>query len=308
LNETSVPAGALTIAAVERDTGLSKDTLRIWERRYGFPQPVRDAIGERAYPPEQVEKLRLLKRLMDNGHRPGKLVTLPIAELQLLGHAPGADQPPRTAIAAPYGELLLAHDVMGLRRQLHQAVLASGLERFVVEQIAPMNVAVGEAWMRGELSVAQEHVYTEALQLVLRQAIGSIPEPAVEAPRVLLATLPQEPHGLGLLMAEALLHLYGARCLSLGVKVPLDGIADAARLSRADIVALSFSGCFHPAQVGTALKELRQLLAPATALWAGGSNVALQRRLPEGVLAVPSIALVPQLLKDWRSTGGPPAR
>ncbi len=308
MNENLVPPGALAIAAVERDTGLSKDTLRIWERRYGFPQPVRDALGERAYPTEQVEKLRLLKRLLDSGFRPGKLVALPMAELQLLGHAPGAHPLPRTAIAAPYGDLLLAHDVLGLRRQLHQSVLASGLERFVVEQVAPMNVAVGEAWMRGELSVAQEHVYTEALQLVLRQAIGSIPEPAVEAPRVLLATLPQEAHGLGLLMAEALLHLHGARCLSLGVKVPLDGIAEAARLSRADIVALSFSGSFNAAQVGTALRELRQLLAPRTALWAGGSNLALQRRLPEGVLAVPSIALVPQLLKDWRSTAAAPAR
>ncbi len=42
----------LSIAAVERDTGLSKDTLRVWERRYGFPTPGRDTLGERAYPLE----------------------------------------------------------------------------------------------------------------------------------------------------------------------------------------------------------------------------------------------------------------
>jgi len=60
----------LSIAAVERDTGLSKDALRIWERRYGFPTPQRDGSGERAYPLEQVEKLRIVKRLMDGGHRP----------------------------------------------------------------------------------------------------------------------------------------------------------------------------------------------------------------------------------------------
>ncbi len=72
---TSTPSSTpgLPIAAVERDTGLSKDTLRVWERRYGFPQPTRDANGERVYPSEQVEKLRLLKRLMDQGHRPGKI-------------------------------------------------------------------------------------------------------------------------------------------------------------------------------------------------------------------------------------------
>ena len=37
----------LNIAGAERATGLSKDTLRVWERRYGFPTPHRDAAGER---------------------------------------------------------------------------------------------------------------------------------------------------------------------------------------------------------------------------------------------------------------------
>ncbi len=86
---TSTPSSArgLPIAAVERDTGLSKDTLRVWERRYGFPQPTRDANGERVYPSEQVDKLRLLKRLMDQGHRPGKLAERTFDQLQALAEA-----------------------------------------------------------------------------------------------------------------------------------------------------------------------------------------------------------------------------
>ena len=63
-----------TIAAVERDVGLSKDVLRVWERRYGFPVPNRDPHGERLYPAAQVLRLRLIKRLMDQGHRPGRLL------------------------------------------------------------------------------------------------------------------------------------------------------------------------------------------------------------------------------------------
>ena len=70
---------ALSISAVERDTGLTKDTLRVWERRYDFPKPLRDHNGERAYPTDQVEKLKLIKRLMDRGHRPGKVIGLPAA-------------------------------------------------------------------------------------------------------------------------------------------------------------------------------------------------------------------------------------
>jgi methanogenic corrinoid protein MtbC1 len=291
-------AGALlAIAAVERDTGLSKDTLRVWERRYGFPQPLRDALGERAYPADQVEKLRLLKRLMDGGHRPGKLVRLEADALHRLAQeAALAAAPEGPGLPAPYAQLLQGHDVPGLRRQLHQSLLHMGLEGFVTTLVAPLNVAVGDAWMRGEISVAQEHVYTEALQLVLRQAIGSVPDAGAAAPRALLATLPQEGHGLGLLMAEALLSLHGCRCIPLGTQVPLDGIVAAAKLTDAHIVALSFSGSFPAVSALQALDQLRQRLPPTVAIWAGGGNAAQRRKLPDGVLSVIDIALVPTLL------------
>ena len=74
----------LSIAAVERDTGIAKDTLRVWERRYNFPTPLRDKNDDRVYPADQIEKLRLLKRLLDLGHRPGRIVPLPIEALKEL--------------------------------------------------------------------------------------------------------------------------------------------------------------------------------------------------------------------------------
>jgi len=89
----------LSIAAVERDTGLSKDTLRVWERRYGFPMPERDGIGERAYTLAQVEKLRIIKRLLDAGHRPGRIVPLDALALQQLADQT-VDQPQRNSAAA----------------------------------------------------------------------------------------------------------------------------------------------------------------------------------------------------------------
>ncbi|MCK7492481.1 MAG: hypothetical protein MZW92_13505 [Comamonadaceae bacterium] len=68
-----------------------------------------------------------------------------------------------------------------------------------------------------------------------------------QRPRVLLTTLPEEEHGLGLLMAEALLASEGAQCLSLGTRTPLPDIRLAAMASAADIVALSF-GAAYPAR------------------------------------------------------------
>jgi len=85
--ETTFFVSGLPIASVERETGLSKDTLRVWERRYGFPTPERDANGERLYAPTQVQRLTQIKRLMDRGHRPGKLLALDDAALAALDEA-----------------------------------------------------------------------------------------------------------------------------------------------------------------------------------------------------------------------------
>jgi DNA-binding transcriptional MerR regulator len=299
----------LSIAAVERDTGLSKDTLRVWERRYGFPSPGRDTLGERAYTIEQVEKLRIVKRLLDAGHRPGRIVALKFEELQQLSEQT-IDQPVRPSEAAigasdlrAHIELIRGHDVQGLRHALTRLLSRLGVARFVIEVIGPLNAAVGDAWIRGQMEIFEEHCYTEVVQAVLRQAIGAIPEPAAPGrPNVLLTTFPGEPHGMGLLMAQALFALEGCHCVSLGVQTPLWDVVLAAAAYRSDIVALSFTGCMNPNQIIDGLSEMRSKLPAAVQLWAGGSAPVLHRRGVEGVRPFIGLEQVTQELQLWRSS------
>lgn len=302
------PQITLSIAAVERDTGLSKDTLRVWERRYGFPTPGRDAVGERAYTLEQVEKLRIVKRLLDAGHRPGRIVPLEAQALQQLAEQT-VDQPLRSAEALlgtadlrAHLALLRGHDVDGLRGELGRLLARNGVARFVTEVVAPLNAAVGDAWVRGQMEVFEEHAYTELVQTVLRQAIASIPPGQPEdRPRVLLTTFPNEPHGLGLLMAEALLALEGCRCISLGAQTPVWDIVRAASAYRIDIVALSFTGCMNPNQVVEGLAELVAKLPPGVQVWAGGAAPVLHRRAVAGVLPLAGLDALGSELQRWRA-------
>jgi DNA-binding transcriptional MerR regulator len=172
MNDRNVtPPVSRTIAAVERDTGLSKDTLRVWERRYGFPHPGRDQFGERVYPIDQVDKLRVLRRLVDAGHRPGKVIQLPIDQLQSLAAETTASAVmPRSLSDANaehedlqrYLELVKAHDVDALRRALSQAQLRIGMERFVTEIVSPLTRMIGDAWARGYVELFEEHLYNQA--------------------------------------------------------------------------------------------------------------------------------------------------
>lgn len=297
---------ALSISAVERDTGLSKDTLRVWERRYGFPRPGRDAAGERSYPPEQVERLRLIRRLLDAGHRPGKVVALPLEGLREMVERPSTRRGTTAARDDLHPELgrfvalAASQRVEDLRRALSESALRMGLGRFVGELAAPLCRLVGESWSCGDLQVYEEHLFTEAMQGVLRSAIGSIPQTA-SSPRVLLTTFPSESHGLGLLMAEALLALEGCRCLSLGVRTPLGDIATAAAAQRADVVALSFSAGLNARCVLEGLGELRSRLPAAVEIWAGGSCAVLARRAPRGVRVVRELAAIGGEVARWRA-------
>ena len=304
------PSVELSIAAVERDTGLGKDTLRVWERRYGFPIPRRDANDERSYPMAQVEKLRAIKRLMDHGHRPGRIVALTLQELQhmsesLMG-APtpvGMSHAARKAEAAHYVGLLRSHDTEGLRQQLKQALANQGLKQFVAHVVAPLTAAVGDAWMRGELQVFEEHTYSTCISALLRQAIDHLTETSTLAtPRVLLTTFPQEAHGLGLLMAESMLALQGARSVSLGTQTPVADIVKASQAHDIQVVALSFSVSMKPKHVVGGLSELRQLLPASVEIWVGGNNPALKRCAQSGLVVLGGLDHITAQVHRWRTT------
>jgi DNA-binding transcriptional MerR regulator/methylmalonyl-CoA mutase cobalamin-binding subunit len=302
MSRTEAGRPALSISAVERETGLSKDTLRVWERRYRFPEPGRDANGERVYSRDQVNKLRVLKRLIDTGHRPSRVVGRSVEELLALAE-PSAAVAEAPAEHTQVLDLLRTHDVSGLRLALAATLLRQGLSGFLLETVGPLNRHVGEAWMRGRLEVFEEHLYTETLQRVLRNALGALPQRA-DPPRCLLTTFPGELHGLGLLMAEGMLALEGAACTSLGTQTPIQDIVRAASSHGADVVALSFSLAHPVSQALDGLSALRAQLDPRIEIWAGGANPGLLRRGVEGVRAIPELAAVPGAVARWRERHG----
>lgn len=293
----------LSIAAVEQETGLSKDVLRVWERRYGFPIPLRASGGERLYPEEQLAKLKLVRRLMDAGMRPGRILTLPLEHLMELARGGEGELGPATAEHEAALELLREHRGADLRNAMQHAILRDGLFRFLTGMAGPLGVRVGEAWMRGEIRVFEEHLFTEQLTAVLRAAMPRN-DGAAQPPRVLLTTLPGEQHGLGLLMAEAALRLEDAEVMSLGTQTPPGDIIAAAAAKGSDVVALSFSANYPSGGLVESISGLRVALPEATALWCGGAGVARLRRAPAGVVYLSGLPDIGTEVAAWRAARG----
>jgi methanogenic corrinoid protein MtbC1 len=201
---------------------------------------------------------------------------------------------------AMYISLLQNQDDEGLRSHLLKTLSQVGLQKFVTQWVAPLTVMVGEAWARGDLAVHQEHLFTECVSRILRQAIASIPKGATGTrPTVLLTTFPQESHGMGLLMVESLLTLQGCRCVSLGTQTPVRDIAQAASSYRVDVVGLSFSVNMNPNQIVDGLAELKLLLPAHMEVWAGGQAAALRRRSMDHVRVLQDLSSIETAVQDW---------
>ena len=302
------PSLTMPISAVERDTGLSKDTLRVWERRYGFPLPQRDLAGDRAYTATQIDKLRAIKRLLDRGHRPGRIVSLELSELQRIldGMTAGDERPASHKVdLQPFADLVRARDVRALRGSLQQTAGEIGLARFVVDVLAPLNALVAEGCDRGLIEMFEERLYTESVAAALQRAMGVLAMPAEHGrPRVLLAGLHQESHDTGVLMAEAMYGLAGCHCLPLGPRNHVYDIVRASTTLAADIVSVTCGVGCQPGQLYHALGELRASLPLSTAIWAGGDSPALGRRPIKGVLVLSKVDSMLDEITVWRLAHG----
>lgn len=175
-------------------------------------------------------------------------------------------------------QLLRQHQAHELRQAMHQYLLAHGLAALIRDGVTAMNLRVGQSWLDGQLAVFEEHLYTEVVQALLRHAMGQVvANQTHQPPRVLLTTVPGEPHALGLLMAESFMVLADCETVALGVQTPLPDIVAAASAYRADVVALSFTAVQNPRDVLAALAQLRERLPSHIEIWAGGQCPALYR-------------------------------
>ncbi len=285
--------GLYSIGVVERDTGIGRDTLRVWERRYGFPEPVRSDKGERKYSEKQLRQLQRIRRLLDQGMRPGKL--LPLGEKGLDELEASLETRQTVKLEQTVSEVIEA--IQSANAELLESLLQKqyrelGMQGFILNTVAPLLNTVGEFWAHGKLQIYQEHFLSQQLIRFLNTEIAQLQRHASK-PRVLLATLPGEEHALGLLMVAAMLSSHGISTINIGAEVPMDQIVQAVGQFHADIVGITFSGAYQYKNIRPHLIELRELIPDDVEIWTGGEGVRRLRKLPVGVTKFTTLEKLP---------------
>lgn len=281
------------IGVVERDTGIGRDTLRVWERRYGFPEPVRNEKGERTYSEAQLRRLQRVRRLLDQGMRPGKLLPLSEDALdQLEATLKPVQMDQLDQSVAELLDVIDSVDPDTVKILMQDIFNHQGMEKFILKTVVPLLAAVGERWAGGSLQIYQEHFLSTQLIQFLNSEIAKLQRVA-KKPVVLLATLPSEEHTLGLLMVAAMLSSRGISVINLGGEVPMDQICRAVEQFRADIIGMTFSGAYQYSNIRGHLIELRDIIPDEVDIWAGGEGVRRLRKLPGGITKFNSLEKLP---------------
>ncbi len=264
-------AATYSIKAVAEATGLTVETLRAWERRYGVIVPKRGAGGHRLYTTHDVSRLRRLHETTARGHPIGKIAHLSNDALgRLLSDHPAgghdaAAQALVERILAAVSKYRLAECDQGMAMAF---ALMPPFEA-VRGVLAPALREVGERWHRGEMSIAQERIASNCARrqlIALLHTFNSVAKGAA----VVFATLSGERHELGILMYATLAASLRLRTFYLGPDLPAEEVARFAIKIRAMAVAISLVN--HDQLEGTLaqLHGLRAQLPDEMEIWLGG--------------------------------------
>lgn len=286
---------SLSIGALSRATNVPVETLRTWERRYGFPNPERNGAGHRVYRPSTVDRLRLVDRALQNGHRASNVVPLGIADLRELlaieSTEPLHARDPTHSSVEVWLNATRAFDGPQLERLFRADWIDLGPVEFLTQRVGPFLFELGAAWAERRLAVAHEHFASERLRDFLVANWRPLSDRAT-GPIVLCATLPGEAHVLGLHMVAVVFAIAGLRVVNIGADAPVEEIARTANNNRAAAVAISLSVAANRFAARRDLTDLRDALDDDVDLVVGGLGA------PQGLPDVHHFASIHDLV-DW---------
>jgi MerR family transcriptional regulator, light-induced transcriptional regulator len=262
----------LRIGELSRRSGVSPELLRAWERRYGLLRPTRSAGGLRLYSLDDLERVRQMRRHLDDG--------LAAAQAAALASRPARAEPVEVALdpasaRAALGRALEAFDEPGAQSIVDDLLATATVDLLVTEVVLPYLHELGARWERGEVSVAQEHFASNVVRgrlLGLARGWGR-----GLGPLGLLACIPGERHDLGLLGFGLVLRTRGWRIAYLGADTPLPTLEATAHVLEPDAVVLTAVGASRLQPHLAGLRELAK--RHRVALGGRGARVEAVRKI-----------------------------
>jgi methanogenic corrinoid protein MtbC1 len=270
------------IHRVAKLTGLSKDVIRVWERRYGLVIPSRSSNRYREYSDEEVALLRFVKAQMEQGATIGSLAVEGheslVARMRIATPVSAEDQKPHERLLDDLMGSLDPLDKAGFERRLNGAVAVIPFEEAVQRILLPLQRRIGELWHQGLLDIGVEHYVTKIVQQKLFSVMNQLPVNE-SGPRVLIACPEGETHEIGAQAVAYIAATKGCHVYYLGPNLPISDLVTFCEKIKPDLVLLSLTEVKPEATALQQLKDLEQLATRWSVAVGGQGARALGDRL-----------------------------
>lgn len=277
----------LTIQELAGIVGVSTSALRAWERRYSIFSPERTRGGHRLYTQEDLKLFwfvthlrgqgRDLKEISTQGREDLLRQAQSFFELKTATPTPQAN-PASSPLPAPFEAILFAlkkDNTDAAIRALEQVYALSNNALSFADSALDLMVQVGDAWHRGEITVAAEHALTSRLKHMLL-GLFYLNDPDSDDstyPHAVCATLPNEMHELGLLRVSLYLKTWGFKVTYLGANTPVVDLEEYCAKRNPALVIISCASSLNTNIMLQCFQKLGTLVAPLAPVVVGGSGV-----------------------------------
>jgi DNA-binding transcriptional MerR regulator len=265
---TEQQQGLFPISTVANLTGVNPVTLRAWERRYGLIKPHRTESGHRLYSDEDVENIKLILQLIDEG-----VAISRVREALKIAKEDQLSEEQDTSHWHQYQEDML-RGVNNFDEGILDAVYNEAMSLYPVDIVTkqlllPLLEKLGQRWMHVSTGVAEEHFFS----VFMRNKLGARfhhQNQKNTGPRIIAACLPNEQHEFGLMLFSLAAHARGYRIILLGADMPIEQIAEVVHRSNSNGVVLSGSIETDPQQLQRNISKLTT--DSNVPVWVGGKT------------------------------------
>jgi DNA-binding transcriptional MerR regulator len=240
--------GLIQIGDLARRVGVRVDTLRAWERRYGLLHPSRSAGGFRLYSGHDEAIVRSMLAEVERGYPPSQAAKVALARSRIPESGPRTEQPDDVAAATvkpgrleslrtQLSEALRRYDGVRAQELLDGLLAEFTLNTVLRDVVLPCLRYIGDAWARGDMTIAEEHF---ASQLIRERLLALARDwDRGRGPRALLACPSGERHDIGLICFGIVLSRNGWRVTFLGPDTPISALTAAVTVLEPDLIVLS---------------------------------------------------------------------
>ena len=268
----------VSIGELSELTGIGVHTLRVWEKRYGIPKPIRLPSNHRRYPRLEVNRLQTITKVLDAGYKPGKVINRTIGRSDVVRESKLLDtdilinaSEEIESILSNWLQATILYDENMLSKGLRQAWNECDPLKFITDFVAPFIKNVGIAWKSHELTTSQEHFASELLGNFLSEKWKKLNEKK-ENTNVVLANIPGEVHKLGLQMCAVITAFTNNGIIFLGGDNSCEDIAAGIESCQAKLLGISISSYIAEANSKEFLFKLRDRLGGSVFIAVGGTG------------------------------------